>query len=142
MYIYLKEIVENTRKIIVDTESQEYTLGEIIAAQREKLHLTQRELAREVSLNHATISRIENNPEIMADPSTLKALAKALKLDYFFLLALNKTIEDDKDLRVIARAIKTMSVRERKRMMGILRDTFIKAFKDADSDGVIISKEF
>lgn len=115
-------------------------LGEVIEAKRKKLNITQRELAREVNLNHATISRIENNPDIIADPSTLKVIAKALKLDYNFLLTLNKTIDDDKDIRIIARASKSMSEDERERMMNILRDNFNEAFKDADSDGIIDSK--
>ena len=87
---------------------QERTLGKVIASQRVKLDMTQRQLARAVNINHATISRIENNPDIIADPSTLKAIAQALKLDYHFLLSLNNTIEDEKDMRIIARASKSM----------------------------------
>ena len=119
---------------------KERTLGKVIAAQRDKLEMTQRQLARAVNINHATISRIENNPDIVADPSTLKAIAKALKLDYNFLLTLNNTIDDEKDIRIIARASKSMSEHERERMMDILRDNFNEAFKDADSDGIIDSK--
>ncbi len=104
--------------------------------------MTQRELAREVNINHATISRIENNPEIVADPSTLKAIAEALKLDYNFLLSLNKTIDDDKDIRIIARASKSMTEPEKERMMEFLRNEFSEAFKDADSDGILDAQEF
>ncbi len=120
----------------------ERTLGAVIAAQRKKLDMTQRELAREVNINHATISRIENNPEIVADPSTLKAIAEALKLDYNFLLSLNKTIDDDKDIRIIARASKSMTEPEKERMMEFLRNEFSEAFKDADSDGILDAQEF
>ena len=105
-------------------EDDARVLGKVIAAQRESLGMTQRELARAVNLNHATISRIENNPEITADPSTLKAIAQALNIDYNYLLSLNKTIDDDKDIRIIARASKSMSEHERERMMEILRDEF------------------
>ena len=118
----------------------ELTLGKVIQAKREKLDLTQRELARAVHLNHATISRIENNPDIVADPSTLKAIAQALHIDYNYLLSLNKTIEDDKDIRIIARASKSMSELEKERMMEFLREKFATAFKDADSDGIIDSQ--
>jgi transcriptional regulator with XRE-family HTH domain len=113
------------------------TLGKVIAAQRSKLGMTQRELARAVNINHATISRIEGNPDIVADPSTLKAIAEALRIDYNYLLTLNRTIEDDKDIRVIARASKSMSGPEREKMMDFLRTEFAEAFKDADSDGII-----
>lgn len=116
-------------------------LGKVIAAQREKLGLTQRELARAVNINHATISRIENNPDIVADPNTLKAIAQALQIDYNYLLSLNKTIEDDKDIRIIARASKSMSEEDRERMMSMLRDEFATAFKNANSDGLIDSQE-
>ena len=122
--------------------TQDDTLGSVITSQREKLGLTQRQLAREVNLNHATISRIEKNPDIVADPSTLKAIAEALKLDYNFLLSLNKTIDDDKDIRIIARASKSMSEPEKERMMEFLRNEFSEAFKDADSDGILDTQEF
>ncbi len=120
---------------------QERTLGKVIASQRVKLDMTQRQLARAVNINHATISRIENNPDIIADPSTLKAIAQALKLDYHFLLSLNNTIEDEKDMRIIARASKSMSKPEKEKMMHILRKEFATAFDHADSDGIIDSKE-
>jgi transcriptional regulator with XRE-family HTH domain len=120
----------------VDMGENELTLGSVIQAKREQLGLTQRQLAREVNLNHATISRIEGNPDIVADPSTLKAIAQALGIDYNYLLSLNRTIEDDKDMRIIARASKSMSEDDRERMMDILRSTFSTAFRNADSDGV------
>ncbi|NCB27313.1 MAG: XRE family transcriptional regulator, partial [Bacteroidia bacterium] len=108
---------------------------------REKMGMTQRELARAVNINHATISRIENNPDIVADPSTLKAIAQALLIDYNYLLSLNKTIEDNKDIRIIARASKSMSEQDRERMMEILRKNFATAFQNANSDGIIDPQE-
>jgi transcriptional regulator with XRE-family HTH domain len=112
------------------------TLGRVIQAKREQLGLTQRQLAREVNLNHATISRIEGDFGRVADPSTLKVIAQALGIDYNYLLSLNNTIEDDKDMRIIARASKSMSEDDRERMMDILRSTFSTAFRNADSDGI------
>ena len=53
----------------MDMSESELTLGKVIQEKREKLDMTQRELARAIHLNHATISRIENNPDIVADPS-------------------------------------------------------------------------
>lgn len=118
-------------------EEKKLTLGAVIQAKREKLGMTQRELARRINLHHATISRLEANPEIVADPNTLKAVAQELGIDYNYLLSLNKTIEDDKDIRIIARASKSMSEDDRDRMMEILRNNFAAAFQNADSDGVI-----
>ena len=119
-----------------DMGESELTLGRVIQAKREQLGLTQRQLAREVNLNHATISRIEGDFGRVADPSTLKVIAQALSIDYNYLLSLNNTIEDDKDMRIIARASKSMSEDDRERMMDILRSTFSTAFRNADSDGV------
>lgn len=98
-------------------------------------------MIREISFRSSVISRIEKNPEIVADPRTLRAIAEALKLDYHFLLSLNNTIEDDKNMRIIARASKSMSEPEREKMMNILRKEFSQAFNHADSDGLIDSKE-
>lgn len=122
-------------------EESDLTLGAVIQAKREKMGMTQRELARAVNINHATISRIENNPDIVADPSTLKAIAQALLIDYNYLLSLNKTIEDNKDIRIIARASKSMSEQDRERMMEILRKNFATAFQNANSDGIIDPQE-
>lgn len=118
-------------------EANKQTLGQVIKTQREKLCKTQRELAREVKINNATISRIESNPDIVADPKTLKAISEILKLDYNYLLSLNKTIEDDKDIRIIARASKSMTSDDKEKMMDMLKKHFSSAFKNADSDGII-----
>ena len=115
------------------------TLGQVIKEQREKLGLSQRELARKVNINNATISLIEGNPKIVANPNTLKAISLMLKIDYNYLLSLNNTIEDDKDMRIIARATKTMSEQDRERMMKMLRDSFSTAFLNAEEDVIIDS---
>ena len=110
------------------------TLGEVIERKRKELGLSQRELARKVHLNNATISRIEAMPEITADPKTLKEISSALKLDYNYLLSLNKTIDDDAELRMIARATKKMSDEEKQEMMQTLRSMFREAFSGVESD--------
>ena len=118
-------------------EGTDLTLGEVIKNQREALGLNQRELALAVSINNSTISRIEGNQVTTADPTTLKAIAAKLNLDYNYLLTLNKTIDDQKEIRIIARASKKMSDTDRKKMLKFLKSEFKEAFKDTDSDGVI-----
>ena len=113
------------------------TLGAVIKKQREALGINQRDLAKAVNINNSTISRIENNPQIVADPKTLKAIANKLKLDYNYLLSLNQTIDDQKEIRIIARASKKMEPVDREKMLSVLRREFEDAFKDTDSDGVI-----
>ncbi len=111
-------------------------LGAVVAAKRRMLGLSQRQLAEKVSLNNATISKLEKDPSLDPDVRTIRLLADALHLDYSYLLALNETIEDDKDLRIIARARKNMTPEERRRMMTMLRSTFDVAFANTESDGI------
>lgn len=113
------------------------TLGQVIKNQREALGIKQTELARDVKINNSTISRIESNPNIVADPKTLKAIADRLKLDYNYLLSLNNTIDDQKEVRIIARASKKMSEVDKKRMLDYLRQEFADAFENTESDGVL-----
>ncbi len=98
--------------------------------------LSQRQLAESIGLNNATISKLEKDPSLDPDIRTIQLLAEALQLDYSYLLSLNKIIDDDPDLRVIARAKSKMTEEERERMMVLLRTTFPTAFADAESDGI------
>ena len=111
-------------------------LGAVIAAKRKMLGLSQRQLAEQSGLNNATICKLEKDPSLDPDIRTIQLLAKALGLDYAYLLTLNETIEDDPDLRIIARARSNMSPEEQKRMMEILRSNFADAFANAESDGI------
>lgn len=111
-------------------------LGAVIAAKRKKLGLSQRQLAEQVGLNNATISKLEKDPSLEPDIRTLQKLAEALGLDYNYLLTLNETIPDDPNLRIIARAKSNMSPEEQEKMMSMLRTTFDVAFANTDSDGI------
>lgn len=118
------------------SENKSPTLAYVISTKRQQLGLKQRELAKDIGINHSTISRLENpDSGIVADPRTLKALADRLGLDYNYLLSLNKTVDDQPDLRVIARASKKMTEEDRQKMMDMLRAEFEDAFSDVDSDG-------
>ena len=101
-----------------------------------KLGLSQRQLAEQVGLNNATISKLEKDPSLEPDIRTLQKLAEALGLDYNYLLTLNETIPDDPNLRIIARAKSNMSPEEQEKMMSMLRTTFDVAFANTDSDGI------
>lgn len=111
-------------------------LGAVIAAKRKKLGLSQRQLAEQVGLNNATISKLEKDPSLEPDIRTLQKLAEALGLDYNYLLTLNETIPDDPNLRIIARAKSNMSPEEQEKMMSMLRTAFDVAFANTDSDGI------
>ena len=111
-------------------------LGAVIAAKRKIMGLSQRQLAEKIGLNNATISKLEKDPSLDPDIRTIQLLADALGLDYTYLLSLNETVKDDRDLRIIARAKENMTPEEQERMMQILRTTFDTAFADAESDGI------
>ena len=117
-------------------------LGAVIAAKRKMMGLSQRQLAEQVGLNNATISKLEKDPSLEPDIRTIQLLAEALHLDYNYLLSLNETIQDDPELRIIARAKNNMSPEERQRMMEMLRTTFDVAFANAGSDGIDDSEIF
>lgn len=112
----------------------EETLGKVISSRRLELGFTQRELARGVKISNSTVSRIENDDNITPDNDTLNAIADFLKLDYNYLLALNKQIDDQPEIRMIQRAAKNMSSEELDKMMQILNLTFSEAFKNAGED--------
>ena len=57
------------------------TLGEKVKAKREELHMTQRDLAKKIGINSSTISRIESDPDVIADPKTIRGLADAALMD-------------------------------------------------------------
>lgn len=110
------------------------SLGKVIAQRRTELGITQRELARGVKISNSTVSRIEHDDNITPDNETLRAIADFLKLDYNYLLALNKQIDDQPEIRMIQRAAKKMTSEDLDKMMQILNLTFSEAFKDAGGD--------
>lgn len=112
----------------------EETLGKVISDRRQELEKTQRELARVVGISNSTVSRIESDDGITPDNNTLKKIAEYLQLDYNYLLALNKQIEDEPEIRMIQRAAKNMSPEQKENMMGILQAAFGDAFKKAGGD--------
>ena len=111
-------------------------LGAVIAAKRKLMGLSQRQLAERTGINNATISKLEKDPSLDPDISTIRSLAQSLELDYTYLLSLNETIPDDPDMRIIARAKSNMSPEQQKEMMAMLRTAFDVAFANAESDGI------
>lgn len=110
------------------------SLGQVISTRRTELNVSQRELARAVKISNSTVSRIENDDNITPDNDTLKAIAEYLRLDYNYLLALNKQIEDEPEIRIIQRAAKQMDNKQKGEMLDLLREHFDIVFKDAEED--------
>ena len=108
------------------------TLGEKVKAKREELHMTQRDLAKKIGINSSTISRIESDPDVIADPKTIRGLADALHLDYMFLLSLNRTLPDQPEVRSFARATSKMNDSQKERAMQLLRENFGSLFDEGD----------
>ena len=100
------------------------TLGKAIERKRISAGMSQRELARRAMIDNTSISRIEANDEAVCLPSTLKAIADVLDMDYLYLLSLNGTIEDDRTLRMIRRGLMHMSADEKEKLLMMLHDNF------------------
>jgi len=112
---------------------EKMTLGKYIAQKRTELGLSQRQLGIDTKISHSTVSRIENDDGISPDNATLKAIGKRLNLDYNYLLALNNSIDDEPEIRVIQRAAKKMTADQKKKMLGLLKLSFDDLF-DEDED--------
>lgn len=110
------------------------TLGSVVAARRQQMDLTQRELARKVGISNSTVSRIESDDGITPDTKTIKALAEVLGVDYYYLLALSGQIEDQPEIRVIQRAARNMDKEQKENMMTVLKAAFSVAFDNAGED--------
>lgn len=110
------------------------TLGSFISHRRKLLNISQRELAKKVKISNSTISRIENDDNITPDNETLRRIAGVLRCDYNYLLALNKQIDDQPEIRMIQRAARNMSPERLQDMMNVLRSAFREEFNQAGGD--------
>ena len=115
------------------SSSPEITLGRYIAQKRKTKGLSQRELAAATDISQLTISRIEKDDGICPDNATVRVLADRLGLDYNYLLALNKAIDDEPAVRAIQRAAKKMDGAQKRKMLDILKAVFEDLF-DEDPD--------
>lgn len=125
-------LLYNIRKGGVGMTTNDITLGKYIAKKRELEKLSQRELAKDIQISHSTISRIEKDDGISPDNATLKAISKRLKLDYNYLLVLNKAIDDEPEIRIIQRAAKKMTAEEKNEMLNMLKGSFDELFDEED----------
>ena len=109
-------------------------IGSVIARHRIEKGMTQRDLAQAVKVSNSTIARIELGESIVPSNDTLRALARVLGLDYYYLLALCDQIDDEPEIRMIQRAAHNMSQDDRERMLQILRLSFKDAFEHVGDD--------
>ncbi len=87
-------------------------------------------------MNNATICKLEKDPTLNPDPQTLQKLSEALALDYYYLLALAEIIDDDRDLRIVARMMRNMSDDERKQVLEYFATAFPELWEKVQSDGI------
>lgn len=110
------------------------TLGKVISTRRNELGMSQRELAKKVKISNSTVSRIESDDKITPDNNTLKLISEVLQLDYNYLLALNKQIDDEPEIRIIQRAARNMNQEKKEEMLKVLIKHFEEEFGDIDGD--------
>lgn len=110
------------------------TLGTVIARRRIEKKMSQRDLAQAVKVSNSTIARIERGESIVPGNETLRAIGQALDLDYNYLLALCRQIDDEPEIRMIQRAAHHMTQEQKEDMVRLLRISFKDAFSNAGSD--------
>lgn len=110
------------------------TLGTVIARRRTEKELSQRDLALKVNVSNSTIARIERGESIVPGNETLRAIAQTLDLDYNYLLALCKQIDDEPEIRMIQRAAHHMTQEQKEDMIRLLQISFKDAFNRAGND--------
>lgn len=110
------------------------TLGTVIARRRTEKEMSQRDLAQAVRVSNSTIARIERGESIVPGNETLRAIGQTLDLDYNYLLALCRQIDDEPEIRMIQRAAHHMTQEQKEDMVRLLRISFKDAFNSAGSD--------
>lgn len=110
------------------------TLGTVIARRRTEKELSQRDLALKVNVSNSTIARIERGESIVPGNETLRAIAQTLDLDYNYLLALCKQIDDEPEIRMIQRAAHHMTQEQKEDMIRLLQISFKDVFNRAGND--------
>ena len=116
--------------------------AEVVTAKRKQMGLSQRQLGQLTGISNVTLSRMEKDPTLVPDIRTVKALSEALHLDYNYLLSLIDYIDDDPDMRIIARASKKMDPARRQQMMEMLRETFSEEFSKSYADDLDDGNDF
>ena len=61
---------------------QEKKIGELIAENREKKGLSQRQLAKAINISNAELSKIESGEREVPNPKILRKLSKYIDLNY------------------------------------------------------------
>ncbi|MFI3260511.1 MAG: helix-turn-helix transcriptional regulator [bacterium] len=74
---------------------QEVTIGEIIGNARNRMGISQRELARKTNIDNTTIAKIEKDLRSKPDMLVLRKIAYELKIDEIELFRLSGYSEDD-----------------------------------------------
>ena len=117
------------------------SIGEFIKCRRKELNLTLREMSRNISIDHSTVSRIENG---LFNDFSLQAtmeIAEALHYDPQYLLALRGAGIESPEMRYINRAWHKMSGQEHREMLDLLIKTFPQAFSGVEHDDLDMNED-
>ncbi|MGA1843238.1 MAG: helix-turn-helix domain-containing protein [bacterium] len=103
------------------------TLGDVLRAQREKLNMNQRQLARASGITPATISRLESGQVKELKSEALKRLADALNVTVDYLvgrtahLAPDDVVRLDPHLEYIFHVYEQLSFKRREELLNFVR---------------------
>ena len=117
-------------------QNQHGTLGSFIAAKRERLGLSQRQLAAQAHVHHSLIARLERG-EIVAgrSPEHMQAIADALDVDVSELLRLVGIKPTLPEPRVYFRRKYGVNAREADILAGLIEDYRAKQAKGTKKGG-------
>jgi len=108
-------------------EPRGITLGDVLRAQREKLNMNQRQLARASGITPATISRLESGHVKELKSEALKKLAAALNITVDYLvgrtahLKPDDVIQLDPHLEYIFQVYEKLPFKRREELMNFVR---------------------
>ena len=103
------------------------TLGDVLRAQREKLNMNQRQLARASGITPATISRLESGQVKELKSEALKRLADALNVTVDYLVGRTEHLTPDDVIRLdplleyIFHVYEKLSFKRREELMNFVR---------------------
>lgn len=113
-------------------------MGMRIKECRQKANLSQEELAQKLDMKRTNIANYEAG-RVIPPGNILLKLADIFGVSTDYLLGLSDTpypesVELDEDIRQIQRAAKRMTNEQRKRMLEIVKLSFIDAFNEDDEE--------
>lgn len=117
-----------------ETKARDHdSLGSNIAAIRNSLDLSQRELAKIIGISNSTLSEIELDIRV-PNPETIYKISKALRCDYMYLMMVAGYVEYQPALNILLKLFHHLSAQEIEELMNIVQDKFPEQYERLYTD--------